>query len=78
MKERDITGQRFGRLTAIRRDGQQGWQPKWLCRCDCGKTVRVFKNNLTAGKTRSCGCLRTELLLQNSRRHGKDQTTLGR
>ena len=73
-QEIDISGQRFGRLTAIRRDGiGECWQSKWLCLCDCGKTVSVFKCNLTTGKTRSCGCLRAEQLRQ--RNH--DKTTLG-
>ena len=68
MKERDITGQRFGRLTAVRRDGySNGWMITWVCRCDCGRIVRVEKANLLRGMTRSCGCLRRDLLKQ---RHG--------
>ena len=71
MNETDITGRRFGRLTAMYRDGvSRAWQAMWVCRCDCGRTVRVQKNNLLAGRTRSCGCLRSDLLKQNPRRHG--------
>lgn len=74
MKEKDITGQRFGRLTALYRDGySNGWQPMWVCRCDCGKEVRVDKGNLMRGRTRSCGCLRRDYL--NQRFHGA--ATLG-
>lgn len=63
MRAKDITGQRFGRLTAIRWDGYtNAWQSMWLCRCDCGREVRVHKNNLMAGRVRSCGCLRRELM----------------
>ena len=59
--ERDITGHRFGRLTAIRRDGVGDcWQAKWVCRCDCGKIVEVRGAALRKGKTQSCGCLRVE------------------
>ena len=73
-KEIDITGQRFGRLTAIRRDGiGECWQAMWLCRCDCGREVRVFKTNLLQGFTRSCGCLRSEVTTK--RNH--DKTTVG-
>jgi hypothetical protein len=69
MKEIDITGRRYGRLTALYRDGySEGWQIVWVCRCDCGNVVRIEKNNLMRGYTRSCGCLRRDLLLQ---RHGK-------
>lgn len=69
MKEKNITGFRFGRLTALSRDGySNGWQPVWVCRCECGKIVRVEKSNLTRGRTKSCGCLRRDLM---SIRHGK-------
>lgn len=69
MKLIDITGQRFGRLTVIRRDGfSNSWHTMWLCRCDCGNTVRVERGNLVNGRTRSCGCLKRDLLLK---KHGK-------
>lgn len=72
--EKDITGQRFGRLTALYRDGySNSWQPMWVCRCDCGNVVRVDKGNLMRGRTRSCGCLRRDYL--NQRHHGA--ATLG-
>ena len=70
MKEIDITGRRYGRLTALYRDGwSNSWHAMWVCRCDCGNEVRVFKENLVRGRTRSCGCLRRETL-RNNRRHG--------
>ena len=57
-KLRDLTGQTFGRLTAIRPDGQNKHrQTFWICKCSCGKEVRVIGYNLTQGTTRSCGCL---------------------
>ena len=72
MKEIDITGRRYGRLTALYRDGySEGWQIVWVCRCDCGREVRVHKNNLLAGRSRSCGCLKSDLLAERNRtRHG--------
>jgi len=55
MKFKDITGQRFGRLTAIKlADTMDG---KWVCRCDCGSTKTVYGGNLRQGRTRSCGCI---------------------
>lgn len=51
----DLTGQRSGRLVAIRDVGSTGRQRVWLVRCDCGK-----ERFLIAGKFRahlSCGCL---------------------
>lgn len=55
---RDITGQRFGKLTAlrfVRRTSKN--RSLWLCRCDCGKQVEVQLDSLISGNTRSCGCL---------------------
>lgn len=77
MREIDIAGRRFGRLTALRRDGiGDCWQSKWLCRCDCGREVSVFKNNLMRGRTRSCGCLRSDILIERNRRRD-DKTAVG-
>lgn len=61
---KDLTGQRFGRLTVIKKvEENTGHHIKWLCKCDCGKEVIVFGCNLTKTKvpTRSCGCLHKEL-----------------
>ena len=71
MKLVDISGQRFGRLVVLRREGSIGAKPAWLCRCDCGgehlTTATVLKN----GHTRSCGCLKIESDSRGSRyRHG--------
>jgi len=55
----DISGQHFGLLTIVCREGnQQGYSGTiWRCRCECGKEVVVYKGNLTSGKSLSCGCL---------------------
>lgn len=56
---RDISGQRFGRLVALHRVGQDKWNSYvWLCQCDCGQTSRVRTSGLTSEGIRSCGCLR--------------------
>lgn len=57
-KIKDLTGQRFGKLTAIeptaeRRNGSVVWK----CRCDCGSEKLVAAINLVVGNTKSCGCL---------------------
>ena len=72
MKEEDITGRRFGRLVALRSLGKSaGWQLQWECRCDCGRTITVYKNNLLSGHTRSCGCLKADRMriLNNGKNH---------
>lgn len=70
----DLTGMRFGRWTVIRRCGSKTYGklgasrsfPLWLCRCDCGAECLVLGNNLKSGRSKSCGCLREDLL---ERRH---------
>ena len=58
---KDLTGQRFGRLTALSRDKTDNWGTHyWLCRCDCGVEKLVLGASLTRGATTSCGCLRKE------------------
>jgi len=58
MKAKDIEGQKFGRLTAIKFVGSdKSGYARWECKCDCGKTVIVYGANLRSGRTKSCGCL---------------------
>lgn len=53
---KDITGQKFNRLTAIEYVGKF----KWLCVCDCGNRHVCYGGDLRQGKVKSCGCLRNE------------------
>jgi len=62
----DLTGQRFGKLTVIARDGSdKNNKATWLCRCDCGKETVVRGSDLRQEKIRSCGCIKTNLLSKN-------------
>ena len=61
-KFKDLTGQRFGRLIAIKRTNiNDSKQSLWLCKCDCGNEVIIRGYCLTNGSTKSCGCYRREL-----------------
>ena len=55
-KHEDLTGQRFGRLTALEYAGGS----RWRCQCDCGRTSLAKSAKLKSGKSRSCGCLLRE------------------
>jgi hypothetical protein len=61
MRAIDLTGQQFGKLTAIKRNGtnKQG-KALWLFRCECGnqKTVPAEKVKRPKDPIRSCGCIR--------------------
>lgn len=57
----DITGQRFGRLTAIEPTDQiVRTSVVWRCKCDCGNEAFVTVKDLRSGNTQSCGCLNHE------------------
>lgn len=62
----DITGQRWGRLVAVRQTGyttieQTGKkQAVWLWRCDCGNEKEIPATQVKHGGTRSCGCKANE------------------
>jgi hypothetical protein len=65
MKRIDETGKRYGRLTVTGdsgiRYGKAG-NVIWSCVCDCGKETMVGGDKLRAGKIRSCGCYRKEMM----------------
>lgn len=57
-----IPGQKFGKLTAIRRvanssDGRQ----QWLFRCECGNNTIIQPRYAKSGHTQTCGCLRDQV-----------------
>jgi hypothetical protein len=58
-KTMDLTGHRYGKLTAIRYIGNiksVGAGCYWECLCDCGKTTVTSRKHLRSGTTTSCGC----------------------
>lgn len=63
-------GQKFGRLSVIRRDGVMGSQIAWLCRCDCGDERRYRSRSLRSGLTKSCGCYKRDTARERFTTHG--------
>jgi len=57
----DMTGQKYGRLTVLRRAPRVDGRTLWLARCECGHEGPHNGWELRSGKTRSCGCLMKEL-----------------
>ena len=55
-------GDRFGRWTAIQDTGERTKDRRqiWLCICDCGTRRRVSSGSLVKGRSKSCGCWRSE------------------
>lgn len=56
---KDLSGKKFGRLTAIEKVGDAIKRNGvlWRCKCDCGNEKIVPSGYLKSGNTASCGCL---------------------
>lgn len=77
----DLIGKRFGRLLALeeseRHYSKSGIGARmWKCKCDCGNIKTLSTSNLTTGNTRSCGCLKKELLIRSSTKHKMSKTKI--
>lgn len=67
--KRDLTGQKYGRLTFLSYVGYT----KWLVKCDCGTIKECKSQSILSGKTISCGCYHREVLrkfVPPNKRHG--------
>ena len=65
-KLEDLTGQKFGRLTAVSRYGfDEFGRQLWTCECECGNTIVAHAYSLKQGHTKSCGCLKKEKATAN-------------
>lgn len=72
MDTTSLIGKRFGRLVVLEyshflyngsdKAKRTGISYFWKCQCDCGNITYVNRQSLIIGRTRSCGCLRSEKL----------------
>ena len=80
MKPLDITGKKFGRLTAIKYEGVDNHHRRvWLFECECGNQVIRPSSEVVRGITKSCGCLKKENIAKYRKpqiKHGKSKTRL--
>lgn len=67
-----MPGAKFGRYTVMGESSKRAARGQILisCRCDCGKIVDVFKQNLIRGNSKSCGCLGTDHAIEANTTHG--------
>lgn len=77
MKITDLTGMRFGRLVVVSQNGyvKRGVNRRevlWACRCDCGAEKSFRASYLRSGDTKSCGCLRPEIITKHGRTHTRE------
>jgi hypothetical protein len=60
----DLTGKRFGHLTALRPTDKQSpsKQIVWECLCDCGNLTYRTRRSLKVGQENAnCGCLKSDI-----------------
>jgi len=73
MQRLDLSGKKFGRLTARERIVKEDPPNNllWRCTCACGNVSDVSVRNLRRGAPQSCGCL---LIESRSKRRASDLT----
>lgn len=67
---KNLTGEKFGRLTVLRFDGVRNKRTFWLCRCECGTVKSIIGANLPNGTTASCGCWNLQAFRERTTKHG--------
>ena len=71
---KDLTGQRFGMLVALRPSHSDGKRWYWELQCDCGETCKKQTADLSAemkrGGTPNCGCATKRLISKANSKHG--------
>lgn len=56
-KPKDITGNKYNMLTAVRYAYNKNRNIYWIFKCDCGKETTTQKQRVVSGFNKSCGCL---------------------
>lgn len=73
-KRENLTGQVFGRLTAIEPILGTKGITKWKCICECGKETIAATADLKRGHTKSCGCYNKQRISETSLKNYQGQT----
>ncbi len=74
---RDLTGERFGRLLVLHKNGyNKHHQLYWMCECECGTSKNVLGCVLSRGECNSCGCLHKEVIAKINYSHGMTRTPI--
>lgn len=67
----DLTGQKFGRWTALEYRPKNKGRSYYLCKCECGKEKEVAASIMKNGDSKSCGCLNAEVAAKRMTKHGQ-------
>jgi len=70
-----LAGRQFGRWTVISLVEYRKTNAVYKCRCECGTVRDVWAAGLKTGRSRSCGCLMTELAKGRGKKAFEDKVT---
>lgn len=74
MNKKDISGKKFGKLTAIKFSHINNDNHYWIFKCRCGNNKAILRSHVTSGKTKSCGCFKIES--PSNLKHGMCETKI--
>lgn len=76
-------GNKYGKLTVLSKSNNYYIEPLtgkrnliWVCQCECGNIIEVVGKYLTSGNTKSCGCLKIDLLKKRVTKHKLSNTRI--
>lgn len=74
----DETGNKYGRLTVLKKAEQRtsSGSVKWICQCECGNLVEVAGDVLRRGLTVSCGCFQKQKVVKDEIGHKYGKLTV--
>ena len=72
----DITGQVFNGITAIEWSHKVGLVNYWKFQCHCGTYFSANAFPIRTGRSKSCGCLRGQLIREKVTKHGMSKHVL--
>ena len=65
---KDLSNKKIGRLIVLKFSHIKKGNYYWLCKCNCGKIVKICTSNFQ--RTKSCGCLNKEIVKKKFYKHG--------
>lgn len=77
MNHGSLIGQRYSRLRVVSITRTHG-NIYAVCQCDCGKTTKARPYDLSSGRQKSCGCLRSETTSKLRTKHALADTPIYR
>lgn len=70
---RDLTGEKFNKLTVIKYSHSEKGNSKWWCICECGTEKIICRSRLVTGITKTCGCAKGKVNIKANNAHAKNQ-----